>query len=267
MKKSGITLLIALIFIFSLTFTLALPIGITIETPIIETHKVNTSFSFHAYAHNTTSGLILKNDTTNCTLQLYQPNNGEQILIIPMTFNIESDLDYDIEITAGNFTEIGQYAIVIYCEIPGVIGGFIEYGFETTYTGLFLGLSEAILYFILAFGMFLLFLLSFYFMIMTPYGNETDGVTVIKITKLKYVKLGFILLTWIFLTWFLNILIGISQNFISLSLFSGFFGFIFTVMNSLALWVGLVVLVIAFWEIIRDANLSDSMKELGRALK
>jgi len=125
--------------------------------------------------------------------------------------------------------------------------------------------SESVLYFILAFGVFLLFGLSFYFMIATPYGNEKDvnSGAVIKITKLKYVKLGFILLTWVLLTWFLNILIGLSDKFVSLTMYYGFFGFIFDMMNNLALPLGVIIIVIAIFEIIRDANIQENIKRFG----
>jgi hypothetical protein len=128
--------------------------------------------------------------------------------------------------------------------------------------------SESLIYFILAFGVLLLFILSFYFMIITPYGNDiNEKGAVIKITKLKYVKLGLILFTWVLFTWFLNILIGLSNNFVSLTMYYGFFGFMFDVMNRLALPLGIVIIVIAFFEIIRDANIYENIKKFGSALR
>lgn len=139
---------------------------------------------------------------------------------------------------------------------------------EITKTGTILKTGESLLYFILAFGVFLLFVLSFFFMITTPYENEVNQKgAVIKITKLKYVKLGLILLTWVLFTWFLNILIGLSDNFVNLTMYYGFFGFIFQTMNNLALPLGLVILVISFFEIIRDADLYGNIKKLGSALQ
>lgn len=128
--------------------------------------------------------------------------------------------------------------------------------------------SEALIYFILAFGVLLLSMISFYFMIATPYENEVNNKgAVIKITKLKYVKLGLILLTWVLFTWFLNILIGLSDNFVSLTMYYGFFGFIFQTMNNLAIPLGLAILVISVFEIIRDADLYENIKKLGSALQ
>ncbi len=272
-KKS---LFVLFLFVFSLTFiqaqpplqqTIALDRGIQIESPVIETHKINTDFLFHVHIHNLTNGLLLNNDTANCRIHIYRPSDGDHVIEDVMTFSIDGR-DFDKEVGGGNFTEIGQYSVLFNCEVPGDIGGFLEYDFKITKTGLPLQESESTIYLILAFGVFFLFILSFYFLITTPYANEVNQKgAVIKITKLKYVKLAFILLTWVLFTWFLNILIGLSDNFVSLTMYYGFFGFIFSLMNTLALWVGLVVLVIAFWEIIRDANLYDEIKKLGSAMK
>ena len=140
--------------------------------------------------------------------------------------------------------------------------------FIITKTGKILETKESLVYFILAFGVLLLFALSFYFMISTPYGNETNEKgAVIKITKLKYVKLALILLTWVLFTWFLNILIGLSDNFVSLTMYYGFFGFMFDVMNRLALPLGIVIFVIAIFEIVRDANIMGNIKKFGSAYK
>ncbi len=137
-----------------------------------------------------------------------------------------------------------------------------------TKTGQTFETPESLTYFILAFGVLLLFLLSFYFLIATPYENEVNKKgAVIKITKLKYVKLGLILLTWVLFTWFLNILIGLSDNFVSLTMYYGFFGFIFQTMNNLAIPLGLVILVISIFEIIRDADLYENIKKLGSAMR
>lgn len=275
MKKKSYFIVLMIMLLFSLTLVPAQPpfqqsgdTGISLETPIIEYHKVNQSYSFHVHAHNATSGLLLKNDTTTCIMHVYQPSDGEHIFEGVMGFCPDNNIDFELELEAGNFTELGQYAVVFYCEIPGEIGGFFEYGFDITKTGSSLDLSESLIYFILAFGVLLLFIISFYFMIITPYGNDVNEKgAVIKITKLKYVKLGFILLTWVLFTWFLNILIGLSDNFVRLTMYYGFFGFMFNLMNTLALWVGLIVLVIAFFEIIRDSNLQKNLELIGGALK
>ena len=155
----------------------------------------------------------------------------------------------------------------IWCN-ASTIGGEAKGIFEVSNKKFTIGVDEAIIYIVLSFGVFLLFLLSFYFMFSTPYKNEIDKKgAVIKITKLKYVKLSLILLTWVLFTWFLNILIGLSDNFVGLTIYYGFFGFIFNLMNNLALPLGIVILVIMLFEIIRDSNIMGNIKKFGSSIK
>ena len=160
--------------------------------------------------------------------------------------------------------ELGEYIVNGYGDTGGTLTTW-NYPFDVTRNGLPIPTAgESILYSILAFGVLLLFMISFYFMITTRYGNEVnDKGAVIKLTKIKYIKLGLILLTWVLFTWFLNILIGLSDNFVSLTMYYGLFGFIFDVMNRLALPLGIVIIVIALFEIIRDTNIQKAISKFG----
>ena len=165
--------------------------------------------------------------------------------------------------TFCNTTLLGEYTVNGYGDGGGTLNTW-EYQLGITKTGTILEISEALLYSILAFGVLLLFIISFYFMIAVEYGNDiNDQGAVIKLTKTKYIKLGFILLTWVLFTWFLNILIGLSDNFISLTMFYGLFSFVFDVMNRLALPLGIIVLVISLFEIIRDTNIQENLSKFG----
>ena len=86
-----------------------------------------------------------------------------------------------------------------------------------------------------------------------------------RITKTKYIKLGLILFTYGFFTWFLNILIGLSEYFASLTMYYGLFSGIFWIMNAMSLPVAIVILVIMLIEIVRDTNIQDQIKKLGKA--
>lgn len=275
MEKKSSFLLLMFLLLFSISLVSAQPpfqqftgnTGITIEASVIQTHTINQDFFFNIHAHNSSNGLLLTNVTTVCTIHIFQPSNGDHIYEDFMDFDING-IDFDKTILAGNFTELGQYSVLFNCEVSGEIGGFLSYGFDITKTGKALNESESQIYFILAFGVLILFALSFYFMIATEYGNEVNEKgAVIKVTKLKYVKLALILLTWVLFTWFLNILIGLSDNFVSLTMYYGFFGFIFTIMNNLAFPLGIFILVIALFEIIRDANIMENIKKFGSSYK
>ncbi len=205
---------------------------------------------------------------SNCTYvnltQVLYPNNTYALLgEFSMTQNgTNFNFSFSDTITLGNYfySTCGDLNGVVTCQ---------SVEFVVTSTGFKLTEGEAIIYLVIALGVFLLFILSFYFMLATPYSNKIDEKTgaVIQLTKLKYVKLGFIMLTWILLTWLLNILVALSDNLVNLSLFFGFFGFMFDLMNRLALPFGIIIIVIGFFEIIRDANLYENLKKLGETMR
>ena len=187
----------------------------------------------------------------------------------PMEIQIFGELmnnfGFDFTFEYCNTSRLGSYQYNV-CGDKGGVNTCENIAFSITKTGTEFTISEAVTYLILAFGVLLLFLISFYFMIVTPYSNSKDDKgAVLMITKLKYVKLGLILLTWVLFTWFLNILIGLSDNFVSITMYYGFFGFIFQVMNNLALPLGIVILVIGGFEIIRDSNIYENLKKFGKA--
>lgn len=280
MKKKSMFIILMAIILFSFAFVSAQQSfqtstnaekSILIESPIIETITANQDFTFHLHPHNSTDGRLLPYSSIKyCLIHIYSPEDGNHLIETNMSTN-GNNIDYEYKVLGGNFTEINkQYAGYMYCETntTDLRGGYFEFGFDVTKNGTLLNSSESLVYFILAFGVLLLFILSFYFMISTPYANETNEKgAIIKITKLKYVKLGLILLTWVLFTWVLNILVGLSDNFVSLTMYYGFFGFMFDVMNRLALPLGVVVIIIALFEIVRDANIIGNIKKFGSAYK
>lgn len=241
MKKLLITLMIG---VFLISFASA-------ET---ETYKVNTSTNLQFTC--TLNNEIPTNATFNITIS---DKNGDYLVNNQET-QAQGNGAFNYTTT---FTKPEIYKVQMFC-IDGTYSYSNEGYYDITKTGTTLNTGEALTYFILAFGVLLLFMISFYFMIVMPYGNNiNEQGAVIKISKLKYVKLGLILLTWVLMTWFLNILIGLSDNFVSLTMYYGFFGFIFTIMNSLALPLGVVIITICIFEIIRDTNIMKAIKKFG----
>lgn len=242
-------------------------ISLQVEFPIIEAIKINTDHELSFRVFNISNGLRLDNESVVCTFNLNDKNGRGIINESFLEFNTINN-DWEIIILGANFSEIGGYNALVDCN-DGGFGGFAEFDIIVTKTGFILDISEALIYFILALGVFFLFILAFYFMLATPYSNKIDEKTgaVIQLTKLKYVKLGFIMLTWVLLTWFLNILVALSGNLVTLSLYSGFFGFMFDLMNRLALPFGIIIIVIGLFEIIRDANLYENLKKLGETMR
>ena len=272
MKKSGIFLLLVVMFMFfslplipaqppqATQIVINLETGYSIVPPQIFIHEVSQPIHLHFHVFNISNGVRVNNDSVNCSFELFNKSGDHLFQIEELAF---TDNEWEIVIREGNFSTLGTYSYITECNDIS-IGGFISVDFEVTKTGLELKTSESIVYLLMIFGVLILFLLSFYFMISTPYSNKIDRKgAVIKITKLKYVKLGLILLTWVLFTWILNVLIGLSDNFISLPMYYGFFGFMFDVMNRLALPLGILIIVIALFEIWKDVNIQKAISKFG----
>ncbi|KKM64851.1 hypothetical protein LCGC14_1497230 [marine sediment metagenome] len=198
-------------------------------------------------------------NTFICNLTTNYPNS---ILLVNNQLMENQTSFYNYTFTSADLNISGLYPNTMVCN-NGEFQGAERFVFEVTPTGTFLETGESILFVLLTVAVFIFFLLSFYFALITPYSNEAnDNGMVIKVTKLKYVKLFFIMLSYILFIWFLNSLVGISENFISLTLFAGFVGFLFQTLNSLALYFGIFIIVLAFFEIIRDANFNHNLKLL-----
>lgn len=149
----------------------------------------------------------------------------------------------------------------------GCTGKFDTF-FIITKTGSDFDISEAVIYIILTAGIFIVFLIFFYFMLVTPYSNETNVFgEIIAITKYKYVKLGLVLLSYGLFTMFLNSLIGLSNNYLNVPLFFGTVEFFFLVLTKIAYPFSFVIFVIMIFELIRDANIKDSIKKFGKAIR
>ena len=145
-SRTGLVILFSLI-LFS-TFSLveaAPPIkqvttiidkGIEIEVPIMGTIQQNMPFKFHIHAHNATDGLLLRDDVIDyCNIHLYDPTTGGHLIEDNMSFD-SNNMDWEYYVEGGNFTKIGQYAILFYCEVSDEIGGFFEYPFFITVEGI-----------------------------------------------------------------------------------------------------------------------------------
>lgn len=275
MKNRSLFLMLGIFLLFSLTFVAAqtdkaycTSNGMDVVYKNQPTLKASNDFSFSFHIYNKSNGAPLTNTSSFCALHIYNSSGTHIITNSNLNFGVNS-YDFYLNAEGNNFTNPGEYSFVVACfDNDFTISAECSDAFIVTKTGSNLNSSESLIYIILALGVFLLFALSFYFLISTPYQNDVNEKgAVIKITKLKYVKLGLVLLTWVLFTWLLNILIGLSDNFVSLTMYYGLFGFIFDVMNRLSLPLGIVVLVISLFELVRDANIYGNIKKFGSAYK
>jgi len=234
--------------------------GLQLFFPIDGTLKQDSDFTFFVHATNISDGMVVSPDDLSCHAHLYD-DQGNELYDGAMT---KSGHQMTVTIDGGNFSKLGYHHIFAHCNTSTIGGSAIE-AFLVTKNGTYLETAYSLVYFILAFGVLVFFLLSLYFAITLPYRNRynNEGVA-IKITKLKYVKLGAIMLSYSLFTWWLNILIGLSSNYAELTMYFGFFSFMFGVLNRLALPFGLFILILGGAEIIKDIDVYKKLKEMTR---
>lgn len=106
------------------------PSGLAIEVPVIEPHELNTDFDFHVHVHNASTGypLYSSNGDEECFIHLYNTTGGSHIVEAEMEVCPDNGIDYEYEVTGGNFSIPGQYAVVIWCN-NSFQGDFLEFPF------------------------------------------------------------------------------------------------------------------------------------------
>ncbi len=207
---------------------------------------------------------LCSNCTYNNITSVVSPNSTLLVGNVVMT---KDGTNYNYSLLLNNTAELGSYNVNGFGDEDGE-DQIWSYTFEVTKNGTILETSESLIFILLTLGFLFFFLLSFYFAVTIPYKNEVNeqGMT-IKVSKLKYVKLFFVMLSYLLFIVFLNALIGLAINFVSLTLFFGIIGFLFETMNNLALPFGIFIIVLAFFEVIRDSNFNKNMKDLMGAMR
>ena len=126
-------------FLISLSFVGAQPpfqtstedVGLIIEIPKYTYIKAYEQFKFHSHVFNSTDGLLVTNETTDCILHLYY-HNGSHAFEADMGFDSNA-LDFEYTIPAeGVIPGVGAY--IIQCN-ASTQGGFSSGGFQVTISG------------------------------------------------------------------------------------------------------------------------------------
>lgn len=254
MKKLLLILLVGLVLISVVSAqppfqqTTVLSEGIQIESPVFELIKANQSFTFHLHAHNISSGLLLINNTVDfCSIHVFN-EIGEHIVNQNMTFSGEHT-GWELTVLEGNFTRIGLYAALLNCEVSGEIGGFFEYSFRVTNSGLEFSdvatksMIIAIVFLILVGGLFF--------------------VGFIKEDKLQ-VKWSLFIIGFIFLLAGLNTISVMVYDNITSTALIGFFDSLTSIMF-IALWLAVGLLAVMWFLTLLQAILfGKKMKEASR---
>jgi hypothetical protein len=170
--------------------SLALDKSIQLEVPVISYIEQGKDFKFHIHPHNVTDGLLIpQSEISYCMIHLYSPVDGGHLIEANMTPD-SNGIDWEYEVLGGNFTETGQYAVLLYCEVEGEIGGFFEYGFDVLPNGFNGNLTEAqaILY-----GFILILLGLFLFLAINGVRKAVSAEWLIGYICLSYIALYLIM--------------------------------------------------------------------------
>ncbi len=128
--------------------------GIIIEYPKIFILKQNQDFHLRVHVFNKTSGIVLTNESTNCTFNLYDFSGEGVLRINNLNFGNDTNSNdcqncFNYHVDGSYFSNIGRYSYLVRCKTEN-LGGAISIGIEVTPTGL----SENIILYIIFFAIF-----------------------------------------------------------------------------------------------------------------
>ena len=206
-------------------------VGLQIEFTQISVFENSKDHIFNVHVFNISTGKKVDDVTTECFFHLFDNTGFHVINQLSMPFD-SVGLDWDLNITGGNFTRNGLYSSLVVCSADD-IGGFASVGFIVTQTGDQLTESISMIYFILTLGVFGIFLLTLWGAIVLPMKNPRGGLDeIVDVSILKYFKLGLMFLSYTLFMWLINLLLTLSNNFIILSQYLGFFTMMFVILRS-----------------------------------
>lgn len=132
--------------------------GMQVEFTEIDFLKNGQAHLFNAHIFNLSSGLRVTNETTDCNFHLFDNVGFHIINQVPMDYDAVG-LDFEYNVTGGNFTRNGQYSYLIVCNSTN-IGGFVSFDIEVTESGTILKEGEGIV----LFGIILILIITIIFL-------------------------------------------------------------------------------------------------------
>lgn len=219
-------------------------VGLQIEFTQISIFENSKDHFFNIHVFNISTGEKVDNTTTECFFHLFDNTGFHIINQLNMPFD-PVGIDWDLNITGSNFTRNGLYSSLVVCSADD-IAGFASVGFIVTPTGELLTQSISIIYLILIFGVFGIFLLTLWGAIVLPMKNPRGGLDeIVDVSFLKYFKLGLMFLSYALFVWMINLLLVLSNSFIILTQYLGFFTMIFEILR-VFIWPIFVIMWVTF---------------------
>ena len=236
--------------------------GFSIEHPFINTYKYGEDIKFHFHVFNSSTGVpILANKLiANCSFHLYNSTGSH---IFKNNNAVESDdiLDWEQIILKGNFTYSGQYAYVFQCN-SSKEGGYLENDFYVTPNGDLMDSGKGLIYFLVTLFAFGIFMLITWLFLNINGENPKDETGYLGINYRKYIKASLFPLVYVSFLWFFNFIIGLSNNYLGLTLYSNTLGFMFQILTKLVYPVIIITIIVLIVLMVKDSNIEKEYKSL-----
>ncbi len=164
--------------------------------------------------------------SVNCNITILYPNSTSLVDNPPMTYNINY---FNYTLTASNMTTLGEYTVIIVCNENTSAGTTFTY--QITKTGSIFNIPSAIIYIIVLITASGLFFLTLFASIKMPWKNpRKDDGYISHINYLKHGKIAFGFLSYLLAILIINILMGITNNFLFLNIAFVFFRTIYFIL-------------------------------------
>jgi len=193
----------------------------------------------------------------SCNITVVNPI--EQIIVLnkEMTRN-ETIYNYTISHTLINIS--GIYCYNTFCSNNNLNGSIIKC-FQASDRGESLDTPKAILYIVVLITSILIFISCLYAAAAIEGKNLKGGAgEIISINHLKYLKLLLFVFSYLIMIWIVNILVGITSNFLSLGIAFNFFRVIFFFMISSLFFLMPFAFIILIVNIINDIQASKLIR-------
>lgn len=189
--------------------------------------------------------LKIPTNETACNVTITFPNSSNLIINEEMTLGVGYG-NYTF-----NYPIFGEYNYFSNCGA----GTFNPNG-QTLTTG------TSLIYFLVTLFAFFIFLGVGWIFLNINGENPKDETGYLGINYRKYIKTALFPLVYVSFIWFFNFIIGLSNNYLGLTLYSETLGFIFLILMRLTLPVVIITAIVELVLMVKDSNIRKEYKSL-----
>jgi hypothetical protein len=201
------------------------------------------------YPANSTIDLKIPTNATSCNVTIVFPNSTNLIYNKTMSVFNTGFGNYTFNNTILN----GEYDYYSPCGSGSI---------QITQNGDNLSTGTGLIYFLVTLFAFVVFLFVGWIFLSINGENPKDETGYLGITYRKYIKTALFPIVYVTFLWFFNFIIGLSTNYLSLSLYLNTLGFIFGILMGLVYPVIVITIIVEIVLMVKDANISKEYKSL-----